>query len=116
MSISADVTVHGFCQRSTMVWHERLCWKVLRLEPPTTPHPSTETSHGWQTPKQMPSFGIAVRWRGWCKLMHGASDRQRLPPRRHGELTFDAMTWWMGKLERAIVCGMDCGSRGASGG
>ena len=33
-----------------------------------------------------------------------------------GELTFDAMTWWMGELERAIVCGMDCGSRGASGG
>jgi hypothetical protein len=35
--------------------------------------------------------------------------------RRRGELTFDAMTWWMGKLERAVVCGMDCGSRVASG-
>ena len=45
-------------------------------------------------PRQMPSYDIAVRWRGWCKLMHG--------PRR-AELAFDAMTWWMAKLERGEV-------------
>ena len=65
-------------------------------------------------PRQVPSCDIAVRWRGWCKLMHGTRNLTGITPRRCGELAaFDAMTLdgrgtnWNERLYRE----MDCGSR-----
>ena len=64
LSCSADVIEHGFCHRVTMVCHERLrcnCCGCCERKPF---HISIETSHGRQTPKQMPMIPIECRLAG----------------------------------------------------
>lgn len=79
LSCSADVTVHGFCQRSTMVCHQGLCCKCRGCNEREPFHISSETPHEWLLPRQMPSFDVERRRRGWSDLPRGADGPPMIP-------------------------------------